>query len=95
MPTAAEIKKVDDKFKANESLPLLFADVMRASKRSDGMILIQFAAVTIGEFREQARVIMPGHSAKGMIDLLCEMSGHYPSKPENSTAPAPAKQLGK
>ncbi len=93
MPTLKKNEEIP--FKANESLPLLFADIVRVSSRKDGMILVQFAAAMPNEFCEQTRLIVPPHAANGLIDLLCEMSGHYPSKPQNSPATAPAKQLGK
>lgn len=95
MPTVSASKKEKDNFKVNDELPLVFADVMRVSRRNDGMILVQFAAAILGEFREQTRVIFPGKAAHGLIDLLCEMSGHYPSKPESVSPSAPAKKLGK
>lgn len=93
MPIATRVQ--DDKFKTNESLPLLFADILRVSRRSDGMILLQFAAATPTEFREQTRVIVPSHAARALIDLLCEMSGHYPEKPVKSPAPDGAKSAAK
>ena len=93
MPTVAKIQ--EDKFKTNENLPMLFADVIRGSKRSDGMILLQFAAAVPAEFREQARVIVPPHAAHGLIDLLCEMSGHYPDKPVKATASSDVKTAAK
>lgn len=93
MPTVTKVQ--EDKFKTNESLPLLFADILRVSKRSDGMILLQFAAATPAEFREQTRVIVPSNAARGLIDLLCEMSGHYPEKPAKGPAQDGAKTAAK
>jgi hypothetical protein len=73
-------------FKANNALPLLFADVTRVSKRSDGMMVMQFAASNPGEFNEQARLIFPTHAARALIDLLCKVFDYYPPKPDDSAA---------
>jgi hypothetical protein len=70
-------------FKANNALPLLFADVTRVSKRSDGMMLMQFAASNPGEFNEQARLIFPVSAARALIDLLCKVFDYYPPKPDD------------
>ncbi len=89
MPTLKNNEEI--KFKANESLPLLFADIVRVSSRKDGMILVQFAAATPGEFSEQTRIIMPAHAACAMIDILSGMCGYYPVKQESDTTPLQSK----
>lgn len=78
-----ELKPVSPEFKANNALPLLFADVTRVSKRSDGMMLMQFAASNPGEFNEQARLIFPAPAARALIDLLCKVFDYYPPKPDD------------
>jgi hypothetical protein len=77
-----ESKDESPVFKANNALPLLFADVTRVSKRSDGMLLLQFAASNPGEFNEQARLIFPAQAARALIDLLCKVFDYYPVKPD-------------
>jgi len=89
MPTLKNNEEI--KFKANESLPLLFADIVRVSARKDGMILVQFAAATPGEFSEQTRIIMSGSAARAMIDVLSGMCGYYPVKQELGVAEMPPK----
>lgn len=80
-----ELKPESPIFKKNDALPLLFADVTRVSKRSDGMILMQFAASTPGEINEQARLIFPAHAGRGLIDVLCKVFNYYPGKPDDSS----------
>ena len=77
-----DTKNETPNFKENNALPLLFVDVTRVSKRSDGMLLMQFAASNPGEFNEQARLIFPAHAARALVDLLCKVFDYYPVKPD-------------
>ena len=81
----------EDKFKSNENLPLVYSDVIRLSKRSDGMILLQFAAATPNEVREQTRVIVPGHAIKGLIEILGNMDAKDPKKVAKSSDSSSSK----
>jgi hypothetical protein len=84
MPSAN--KEIDEKFKNNENLPLVFADIIRVSQRNDGMCLLQFAAATPSTgFTEQTRVIVPGHAIKGLIQILGNMDAKDPKKVAKSS----------
>lgn len=72
-------KEIDEKFKNNDNLPLVFADIIRVSQRNDGMCLLQFAAATPSTgFTEQTRVIVPGNAIKGLIQILGNMDAKDP-----------------
>jgi hypothetical protein len=73
-------------FVENDELPVLFADTLRLSKRGDGMLLAQFAAGMPGGFREQTRLVFTAAAAKAIIDVLCEVSNHYPTKQDKGPA---------
>ncbi len=64
----------------NNNLSTIFVDGLKISSRKDGIHLIQFSTIFPDGIKEQLRVVVPDHSLKEMLDVLCKQTGHYPTK---------------
>lgn len=68
-------------YTVDNELPLLFIDSVAASVRVDGLYLLRLGASLPEGMQEQARLMMPTECVKNMLDILCEQSEYYPTRP--------------
>ena len=64
----------------NNNLSTIFVDGLKISSRKDGIHLIQFSTILPDGIKEQLRIVVPDHSLREMLDVLCKHIGHYPAK---------------
>lgn len=65
--------------------PTSFSDNIMIAKASDGSILIRFISDIPDLKIENHRTIIRHNLAKKMIDILCDKTEYYPTKPKTKT----------
>jgi len=70
-------------------LPTVFSDLVVVTKRTDSTYLLRWLLqLPGGPAHEEARILV-GHEHMGrIVDLLCRISDHYPTKPRKKRSAA-------
>ena len=96
MSTTKPLKKSDDKLELIPSnTPTSFTDRVIVAQETDGLILMRFISHIPNLIIENHRTIIKPNIVINLINILCRITGHYPSKPRKKTAPKKTPKTSK